>query len=360
MKILFLAPANNYHTIKWSNWFSNNGHDVYIISLVKPDNNIKGTVYYLQTNVQASDSDIKKIKYLSHIRKVKKIINDLCPDIINAHYVTSYGLLAALSGVKKFIVSAWGSDVYDFPRKSIFHKLLLKYILKKSSFIFSTSNAMATEIKKYTSKEIFITPFGVDVSLFNPKHRCRNDKSFIIGTVKTLSPKYGIETLLEAVYLLRKKHPNIPLKVRIAGKGEKETQYKIMARNFGLSDCITWLGFITQEQAAIEWANFDCAIIPSMLDSESFGVSAVEAQSCECPVIISDVPGLMESTSPNLTSAVFPRGDSESLSEEIYNMYSNYDYRITMGKRGREYVEKNYELNSCFIKIEKKFLDIAK
>ena len=38
----------------------------------------------------------------------------------------------------------------------------------------------------------------------------------------------------------------------------------------------------------------DLAVIPSV--EESFGVSAVEAQSCGCPVIISDLPGLKEST----------------------------------------------------------------
>ena len=52
----------------------------------------------------------------------------------------------------------------------------------------------------------------------------------------------------------------------------------------------------------------DCAIIP--YESESFGVSAVEAQACSCPVIISDIPGLMEATNPGVTSLVVLRGNA--------------------------------------------------
>lgn len=63
-----------------------------------------------------------------------------------------------------------------------------------------------------------------------------------------------------------------------------------------------------KEQAACESANMDCAIIPS--ESESFGISAVEAQACSCPVIISDIPGLMEATNPGVTSLVVLRGNA--------------------------------------------------
>lgn len=33
MKICFLAPANNYHTQKWTRYFVDNGHEVHILSL---------------------------------------------------------------------------------------------------------------------------------------------------------------------------------------------------------------------------------------------------------------------------------------------------------------------------------------
>lgn len=354
MNIVFLAPANNYHTKKWCSWFYEHGHKVTVISLVPPDEEIVGVdIIFLNPGCDSQNSDLRKLKYLTQIFKVRSIIETINPDIVNAHYASSYGALAAFAGISGFILSIWGEDVYDFPKKSVFHKLFLKYVFYKAKRIFSTSKAMAIEAEKYTKKPLVITPFGVDLNLFSPGLRTRNDNDFVIGTIKTLSPKYGIGILLEAVALVRKKRSDIPLKVRIAGKGSHEMEYRQLAESLEINDCISWLGFISQKEAAVEWANFDCAIIPSESESESFGVSAVEAQACECPVIISDIPGLMEATDPGNTSFVVRRGNVDALAKKIIEVYMDIPKRKKMGKNGRLFVEKNYEINKCFRKIER-------
>ena len=99
--------------------------------------------------------------------------------------------------------------------------------------------------------------------------------------------------MIKAVAIIKKTRPEIPIKLRIAGKGEKEEEYKQLAVKLGIADVTTWLGFISQEEAAREWANMDVAVIASTLESESFGGSAVEAEACGTAVIISDIPGLM-------------------------------------------------------------------
>ena len=110
------------------------------------------------------------------------------------------------------------------------------------------------------------------------------------------------------------------------------------------------LGQIPQEQAAVEWANMDVAVIPSTLESESFGVSAVEAQACGTAVIISDIPGLKETAGE--TGIVVPKKNPEAIAEAIIRLYEDPDLRKKMGEAGRKYVAKNYELNACFEKIE--------
>lgn len=95
----------------------------------------------------------------------------------------------------------------------------------------------------------------------------------------------------------------------------------------------------------------DCAVIPS--ESESFGVSAVEAQACSCPVIISNIPGLMEATKPGITSLVVDKGDAQGISNCIKSLIFDYNLRIKMGQDGRRYVYKEYEYYRCFKKIEK-------
>ena len=353
MRICFVGPASNYHIVKWCTWFSNHGHDVHVISF--SEGNIPNTtVHVIDAGVTARSSDTAKIRYLFSGKQIKRIIDEIKPDIVNAHYATSYGTALALSGVKNYVLSVWGSDVYDFPKKSFLHKVLVQYSLKKATYLFSTSKAMAEEAGKYTDKRFEITPFGVDTGLFNPNKRTRNEKDgdFIVGTVKGLSDKYGISYLLRAIAEI-KKQGVIPIKLRIAGKGPQKKEYKKLATELGIDDITTWLGFISQEEAAKEWANMDIAIIPSIL--ESFGVSAVEAQSCGIPVIISDIPGLMEATKPGETSVVVKRKDAHAIVVAINELYQDNNKRVTMEKKAVDFVKDTYELNRCFNKIENLF-----
>lgn len=194
MRICFVAPANNYHTQKWCKWFLEHGHEIHVISFVK-GTIANAAVHVIDAGVKTEDKDLQKLKYLFTGKQLKNIISDIKPDIISVHYATSYGTAAALSGLKDYILSIWGTDIYGFPNKSIFHKMLLKFSLRKAEHIFSTSKAMADEAHKYTERQIEITPFGVDTTLFHPdkRRRKKGQDDFIIGTVKALMPKYGIE-----------------------------------------------------------------------------------------------------------------------------------------------------------------------
>lgn len=211
MKICFIAPANNYHTQKWCHWFRNRGHQVDVISFTEGE--IEGcTVHYINSGAGVRGSDAQKLKYLFQARKVHEIVNEIKPDVINAHYATSYGTVAALAGLPPYYLSVWGSDVYDFPKKSILHRMMLQFSLNRAAYLLSTSKAMAKEASQYTRKPFTITPFGVDCELFSPDKtpgkrydavNTKNGRDYVIGTVKSLSDKYGIATLLRATALLK-------------------------------------------------------------------------------------------------------------------------------------------------------------
>ncbi len=364
MKICFIAPANNYHTAKWCNWFSGRGHTIHVISFV-PGEIENATVHYINPGVGTQENYGKKIKYLLQFKKVKKIVEEIHPDIINVHYATSYGTVAAIAKLDNYILSVWGADVYDFPKKGFLYKRMLCYSLKRATTLFSTSKAMAKEAAQYTDKKFEITPFGVDMEMFSPKKRrnkqtIEGDVDFTIGTIKALTPKYGIDYLLKAAAIVKEVEPNITLKVRIGGKGPNELEYKELAQSLGIGDIVTWLGFIPQEQVAKEWANMDVGIVYSSSSSESFGVSAVEAEASGIPVIISDVPGLMEATSPGLTSIVVGRMNENALADAIMLLYHDPDLRKRMGAEGRKFANDHYELNKCFEKVERTFKSICK
>ena len=359
MKICFVAPANSTHILKWCTWFNNHGHETHVISFTPGC--IEGSkVHLIDIGVNTNGGDIGKLKYLLTGKQIKRIIEDIQPDVVNAHYATSYGVAMALSGIKEYILSVWGSDIYEFPHKSLFHKALLKYSLSKASHLFSTSQAMADEAKRYTNRHFDITPFGVDMELFNPNKRIRTtDKPFIIGTIKTLAELYGIDYILKAIAIIRKTNPELDISVRIAGDGPQANDLQALATELKINDITVFLGRITQEEAAVEWANMDVAVIPS-IRYESFGVSAVEAQASGIPVIISDVAGLRETTCPGHSSIVVPLCDEKAIADMILVLYHDPILRKKMGIEGRKNVNEKYELNKCFNAIQEHFVTYAK
>lgn len=356
MRICFLGPANSAHIIKWCNWFISHGHEVHVITFTQ--GKIPGaTVHFIDVGANPSGSDLAKLKYLLTGSRIKKVIKEIQPDIVNAHYATSYGVAVALSGVKGYVLSVWGSDIYDFPKKSPLHKALLKYSLRKAGVLFSTSYAMADEASKYTDRKFEITPFGVDMNLFNPNKRTRKtDIPFTVGTVKSLSELYGIDYILKAVSIINKEHPEYIISVRIAGDGVKKDEYTKLAKELHIERNTTFLGKISQEDAANEWANMDVAVIPSI--HESFGVAAVEAQASGIPLVISDVGGLLETSIPGKSSIVVPIRDERAIANALIELHNNPELRRKMGILGRRHVMENFELNYCFGHIESLFINL--
>lgn len=358
MKICYLGAAESYHVQKWCKYFASRGHEVHVISFTEGD--CPGaSVHYLKSSITNSKKDtFQKIEFLFHGKQIKTLIKEIDPDIIHAHRIPSYGGACAIGNIHPFFLSVWGGDVYTFPNKSIIHRELVKYVLRKADVLMSTSRAMAQEANKYTSRDFLITPFGVDCSLFSPDKRKRDDNKFVVGNIKSLEKAYGIQYLIEAVAIVRKLRPDINIELRIAGKGKHENDFKKLADNLGITPFTHFLGFLPQEQVAEEWANMDVAVITS--ENESFGVSAVEAQACQIPVVISEIPGLMEATDVGKSSLLAGMRDSNKVAEQIIYLYDHPAERRIMGINGREFVLQHYEYNACYSNIESFYSDYLK
>src|SRR6478609_677551 len=144
MKILLLSDTYSEHTEKWALALANAGIKIGLFSFNKASyewhNHPNITVFFEPDQKINAERTLTKLSYLKYVKILRKIIRHFQPDILHAHYATSYGLVAALTGFKPFFLSVWGSDVYDFPARSKFHKKIFQYNLGKADMIFSTSN----------------------------------------------------------------------------------------------------------------------------------------------------------------------------------------------------------------------------
>lgn len=348
MKILLLSDANSIHTKRWVEALSHRACEIVLFSLAPNEsdfyNKLPG-VKVVGSRIKAKKHLWPKIQYLNLLSKLHKLINIVKPDIVHAHYASSYGLLGALVKTNiPYIISVWGSDVYDFPNMLPFGlgRNIIRFNLKKADYILSTSHIMAKETKKYTDKPIQITPFGVDTELFKPINQ-PDSEEFVIGNVKTLRPKYGIDVLIRAADIVIKKNPHRKIRLDIYGEGPQKEQLIELAEKLGIADKVNFMGFVKNDKLPVVYNSVSVSV--SVSDSESFGVVAVEAMACGCPVVTSDADGFTEVVKKDLTGFIVPKRNPQATADAIQRFIDNPNLRDIMGKAGRERVLKLYDWN---------------
>lgn len=345
MKILMLADMGSIHTKRWVKSLSERGYSILLFSLRDRDIDYYSPLANVRVAYSSNRTDnslFGKVNYLSSFRMIKRLIKQYQPDIVHAHYASSYGLLGALAKVGSipYVVSVWGSDVYDFPNIVPFGKQIIKFNLRKADKILSTSHVMAKETMKYTYKEIDVTPFGVDTELFKPQSFNDNDE-FVIGNVKTLRPKYGIDVLIKAADIVIKNNPLKKIRLDIYGEGPQKDELMQLAESLGISDKVNFMGFVNNDKLPAVYNS----VSVSVSDSESFGVVAVEAMACGCPVVTSDADGFTEVVDNGITGFIVPKRDPQATANAIQKFIDNPNLREEIGKNGRKRVLDLYDWN---------------
>lgn len=346
MKILLLSDINSSHTQKWAKALAKSGLEIFIFSLSKPDNdwytnsNIK--VFNNNENVKKK-STLAKLGYFSSVRIVKKLIEDIKPDILHAHYATSYGMIGAISKFKPLVISVWGSDVFDFPLNSFIHKYYLKYCLNKASLILSTSNVMKEETIKYTTKSVNVIPFGIDTNEFKPINKVYYQDKINIGIIKSFEPIYGIKYLIKAFKKVCDNNPNKEIQLLLVGSGSQENEFKNMVKQLGIAEKTTFTGKVPYSEVPNYHNKIDIFVNVSL--HESFGVSVIEASSCATPVIASNCGGLKEVVLNEETGLLIEPKNELAIINAIELLLDN-NVREKMGKKGREFVQKHYDLKT--------------
>lgn len=365
MKILLLADPASSHTVKWANSLNNAGFEIKIFGLsdYNPDAYNKNiaiiTRSFSEKIKNKKDGNFQKSVYLFSLSDLKKVIKDFKPDILHAHSASSYGLLGALTGFHPYFVSVWGSDVYIFPKKSLLHKSIYKFVMKKGDKIFSTSHAMKKETSLYTKKEISVIPFGIDTNVFKAEDvKSIFDKNdIIIGTVKKMEDHYGIKYLIDAFRLTADSNPKLQLKLLLVGGGRDFERYQNYIQAQGLNEKVVMTGLVPYSEVVKYQNMIDISVIPSL--SESFGVSVLEASACEKPVIVSDTGGLPEVVKDGITGFIVPPKDVNAISEKLNELIHNRELRIKLGKNGRKFVEENYRWEYCVQLMKNEYLSLA-
>ncbi len=354
MKVLIVSDANSIHTYRWVTSLAERGLGMVLYSITPVEkfsypSDVSVYSYdlfgYRRRKNRIVSAFFSLHAHMHAVSELRRIIRFEKPDILHAHYVTSYAFIAALSGFHPFVVSVWGSDIYEFPKKSPINRKAVEFVLGRADRVLSTSQVMAEETQRYLHADIGITPFGVDTSHFRNRRcrvndSCSHESRIVFGTVKTLSRKYGIDTLIKAYSSMRKSAPEMEASLAIVGDGPDRKSLERLASDTGYGDEITFYGYVDNSLLPDVYSGFDVAVFLSR--EESFGVSVVEAMSCGIPVIASSAKGFTEVIEDGVTGIIVPSEDPDAAAAAMKKLAADGNLRREFSVAARLRVEEHY------------------
>lgn len=359
MKIAILAQRNSIHAVRWVNGLALRGHSVHLLSSMDAGEPLHEDVVFHKLPVNPPHG------YFLNVFAVRKILKRVEPDILNSHFASGYGTLGRLSGFSPHVLSVWGSDVFEFPEKSVLHEKLIRRNLLRASLVCSTSRAMAARTKELAPLiDVAVTPFGVDIDEFRPKdcEREVNDEPLIVGTVKTLAPKYGIDLLLRAFALLvdmgNCSSALDTARLMIVGGGPDEAELKDLARRLGISGRTDFTGPVPHADVPRYLQELDVYVALSRI--ESFGVAIIEASSCAIPVIVSNVGGLPEVVEDGVTGIIVEPENPSAAATALRSLLADPVLRRQMGDAGRQEVLRKYTWKHSIDVMEAAYMSVLK
>jgi len=335
-KIVILGYSNSVHVGRWARGLVDRGFNISVISLGGKD--IEGVETIILPGGKSGT-----FGYIKHLKKVRSIINDIQPDLVHAHYASSFGLWGYYSKYHPLIVSVWGSDIVDFPSNFIRRRFLGKIFTSADHISVTGKFLERRTVHLYPELEsrISIIPFGINIpdAIIDKNH----DNMIRLVFIKVHREIYGPDILLLALKKVIAKNPQVHL--TLAGEGELTDKLRRMTKELNLEKHVDFCGFIDNQKIFHFLSKFDIMVMPSL--QESFGVAVLEASAVGLPVIAGDVGGVPEVLMSEKTGILVPPGDVEALSRAIIRLAENADLRKRMGLAGRKFVDENYRWDKC-------------
>lgn len=124
------------------------------------------------------------------------------------------------------------------------------------------------------------------------------------------------------------------VKLVMCGDGPERADAEALAARLGVRESASFVGKQPQSQIREYLSVADLLLLPSQ--SESFGLTALEAMACETPVIATRVGGIPELVEDKMCGYLFEIGDVDGMAQAALRVLADDSERERLGRRGRE------------------------
>lgn len=300
------------------------GHEVHVISYEAPFRLDRWRQNLFVHCVTVGDYPLFRYPpyTLNLTNKLIEVVREFNIDIIHSHYAIPHAHAAWMA---REVLRAEGRDValactlhgtdITLVGRDVSFFALTRFAIDRQDVLTTPSTWLADETVQHFGidpKRIEVIANFVDIDRFTPRRDCEARRCFagpgvaIVTHASNFRPVKRVDEVMSAFALIRKRMPAVLL---LAGDGPDLSKAEQLARELGVRDDIRILG--QQERIEEILQASDLFLLPSR--SESFGLAALEAMACGCPVLGYRAGGLPEVVEHNVSGILCTEGAHECL-----------------------------------------------
>lgn len=259
-------------------------------------------------------------------------------DIVHIHMPFPLADLACImSEYKGKVVVSWHSDVVKQKKLMLFYKPIMKRFLRRADKIIVATKGHidgSEYLKPYRSK-CEVIPYGLDIEDYEDIEDFRPILSDLLVSKQNKKVLFtgrlvyykGVEVLINAFEKV------IGCELFIVGRGSLETELKSRVEELGLSDKVHFMGNLSFDELKYAFADCDIFVLPSVANSEAFGIVQMEAMVYGKPVINTSLPtGVPHVSLDGQTGITVPPNDVLALAGAIQKLADDDDLRGKFGQ----------------------------
>lgn len=273
---------------------------------------------------------------------------------------TAGGLRGAIFEAHKQMLFPWIANRCD------------RILVSSRDYYESSALAKLTSV----SDRVEIHPFGVDLKKFCPRtspsclaYRQAGSPSgegevtlaipknvpilLFVGGLDRAHHFKGLPVLLESL-----KDFTQPFHLVVVGSGELKETYEALAKMYQLSDRVTFVGSVSDDDLPRYYRMADIFVFPSIRRAEAFGLVALEAAASGIPTIASSLPGVRSVVLDGETGLLVTPEDADALRSAIELLLTRTDLREQLGRSARLHAEAHFAWEPLITHLEQTYKSV--
>mgnify|MGYP000020603414 CR=1 FL=1 len=254
----------------------------------------------------------------------------------------------------KLLTTFHGHDANSYPRK--YGKGVYQELFQKGDLFTANTGFTAQQVQALgcDNRKIKILPMGIDISEFPWTQKSLNPGETVVClTVARLVQKKGHQYAIYAMKKIVEKHANVCY--QIVGNGPLEDELRSLVKTLSLEDNVQFMGALDSSKVKDLYRKAHLFLFPSITsdegDREGQGLVLQEAQAMGLPIISTYHNGIPEGVLENESALLVPEKDIDALAEKLTYLIENPQRWPAMGRTGRAFVEKKYDINQLNQKL---------